>query len=90
MDNPMSKSCNCTGPPWPPLLPLQVGGLSKFAVCPECRSIREQVFEGPVIADVIWHEEWGNLSKLVRNQAQAALEQHREPEQLSLFEGVLL
>ena len=82
----MTQRCDCIGPPWPEMRRLQVGGLSRWFVCPECRVIKEQVFEGAIIIGTMWYKDWSELTQLVQSQAQNALETHREPEQLALFE----
>jgi len=83
----MTQHCDCIGPPWPEMLPLQVGGTSRWFVCPECQIVKEQVFEGAIIVGTMWYADWSDLTELVREQAQAALEARRAPEQLALFEG---
>lgn len=56
-------TCDCTGPAWPVMKELSVGGTSRWFVCPQCGTIGE----------TRWHEDYSTLSKTVQQQAEAAL-----------------
>ncbi len=67
-------TCDCTGPTWPVMKELSVGGTSRWFACPVCGVVKEWVLRPDgTIEKVCWHEDLADLSKTVREQAQAAL-----------------
>jgi hypothetical protein len=67
-------TCDCTGPGWPVMKELSVGGTSRWFVCPDCGVIKEWVLRPDgTIEKNRWHKDYSALPKTVQEQIEAAL-----------------
>ena len=86
----MSVYCDCTGPPWPAMTRVHVGGnLSRYYLCRRCRTIREDQGrpDGTLTGKVRYHHlESADLPAAVVEQARPILDGPSYG-QLSLFGG---